>query len=284
MEFCDKVENQIRKDRLAPVEKMAPTVADYEISAPQLCEEYRTDAASANRKYKGKWLKITGDIDAAVKDYLNQLSIQLSGLDGNTSLLKVHCLLSNKDLNRIVGLERNQKVAVKGKCTEFISAAYSAEEMNGLIVIKDCVLLEPLEAEKAGITTNKKEQFLTDKEIAAMPADFEITSWQLGAEFYFNEIAADNKYKGKQIRITGEFWGDERGNFSIRFFDAAKIMGSTECVECLLLNNQTDKIAGLIRDKGGQFITLQGEADPFFPKRGCITVKDCKLLYLYHKQ
>lgn len=87
------------------------------VAAAPLLQEFRTDAAAANQKYKGKYLEISGVVERVGRDPDNVAFVILTGGDENANL-KIECFFESadrKDLPRIQRLEKGQTITVRGE-------------------------------------------------------------------------------------------------------------------------------------------------------------------------
>jgi hypothetical protein len=104
----------------------APTV--IAVTAEELCSAYNADNAAADAKYRGKALKVTGEVDSMGEDVLQNPYIRLSGGIKHQAW-GVRCRLSKKP--EPAQLTIGQRVTVQGKC--------QGRLMN--VLMKDCSLI-----------------------------------------------------------------------------------------------------------------------------------------------
>lgn len=113
---------------------------------------------------------------------------------------------------------------------------------------------------------------------AAKPAEPEkatpaviITSVNLTKEYSDNEVAADAKYKGKLIEVSGKVAGVDNGTFDneiiVKLSDGQYDFSSTMCY---MKDSEHDKVLAL---KKGQQVTLIGTGDSATLKSPVL--KDC---------
>lgn len=102
---------------------------DIEVSATKLYSEYEANEVSADEKYKGKKLGITGTISAIGKDIINDpyVSLQIGYLQS------VNCYFSKDNIKVISQLSKGQKVTIIGNC-----AGRSLTD----VVVRECELWE----------------------------------------------------------------------------------------------------------------------------------------------
>ena len=99
---------------------------DYEISAKELYTAYEQNEISADNKYKGKKLAVTGVIKDIGNDILNDsyITLKTDNLFGS-----VQCFLNKKDVAK---LSKGAKVTIIGKCTGLF----------GTVGLKNCKLVQ----------------------------------------------------------------------------------------------------------------------------------------------
>lgn len=89
--------------------------------------------------------------------------------------------------------------------------------------------------------------------------DYLVSPQQIVAEYDANEIAADNKYKGKIVRITArveDIGKDIMDSPYITFSDNQQF--STRGVQCYFKKSEAAKLADV---RKGQQVTIQGKVD-----------------------
>lgn len=93
-----------------PVPTAQPAI---NVSAVQLASDYHANEVSADEKYKGNTLIVTGTVDSINEDFLNDPYIQLSdGLDDD-GITDVDCHFSQSDVGSLAKLSKGQKVTVQ---------------------------------------------------------------------------------------------------------------------------------------------------------------------------
>ena len=98
-------------------QEQARTYADDDINV--LIREAKTNAAAANKNYKGKDVKIVGGILENIDSDLKYITI--NGTDRNYSFLHVRCSIKskNKELqDAVLKLQKGQAVTVYGRITD----------------------------------------------------------------------------------------------------------------------------------------------------------------------
>lgn len=97
-----------------------------------------------------------------------------------------------------------------------------------------------------------------------------VTAEQLYSEYKENEVAADQKYKGKMLEVSGtinNIGKDIVDNMYITL-DTGELIAS---VQCYFKKSEEETVAGL---KKGQEVTVVGKGDGFLLNA---QVKDCKI-------
>jgi len=85
---------------------------DYEVTANQLYRAYNTNEISADDKYKGKKLAVTGRI-SDIREVLGSINVDLKTGDG-IGWTKVSCTMKNRDI--VSKLRKGQKITIVGIC------------------------------------------------------------------------------------------------------------------------------------------------------------------------
>jgi hypothetical protein len=126
------VEKQMEQAKAdAEAHRKARTVV---VSATQLLQEFQNDAAAADKKYKGKYLEISGVVERSGQDGSGIPFVILHAGDENAKL-KIECffeLAEEEDENRIEGLRKGQAITVRGE--------YEGRVSN--LQVRDCVLVK----------------------------------------------------------------------------------------------------------------------------------------------
>lgn len=110
--------------------------------------------------------------------------------------------------------------------------------------------------------------------IAPKPPTAPVSASELHKAYKTNEVAADEKFKGKVVRVTGKLIGVSKD-----FSDAIYLtihpgteMGEMEALHAYFDDNQKAVIATL---KPGEVITFDGKVDGFM--MGSVMLKECTL-------
>lgn len=93
-------------------QKVQSQTPSYTLTAEQLYREYDSNEVSADAKYKGKVIIVSGTIQAIGKDIMDDAYIVIGGrgfLDG------VQCTFTKGQLSSVARLSKGQRVTVKGE-------------------------------------------------------------------------------------------------------------------------------------------------------------------------
>lgn len=114
---------------------MTDANADYTIAAPALIKEFETNDSSANKKFLGKTLLVTGGLKDFSKDG-NYITLIL----GDTgSMSSVRCAMDTSHAINQNDFAKGASVNIKGSCTGF-----NKDELLGSDVIMNrCVVVKP---------------------------------------------------------------------------------------------------------------------------------------------
>jgi hypothetical protein len=115
----------------AEAERRARTVV---VAAADLLQEFADDPASADRKYAGMYLEISGVVQRGGRGRHDAPFVILTGGDENAKL-KIECffdLADKKEEARIKRLDKGQRITVRGE--------YDGQVSN--VQVRDCVLVE----------------------------------------------------------------------------------------------------------------------------------------------
>ena len=95
---------------------LATVKADNILSANELIQAYEKNDSSANKKYLGKILEITGTVKEVKKDEAGFYTIVL-GSEGNLS--SVRCLLDSTHQDNAANITTGSSATIRGSCTGF---------------------------------------------------------------------------------------------------------------------------------------------------------------------
>ncbi len=104
-DYSDSVDNSSAKE------------PDYVLTSGELIKEYKENAISADNKYKGKIVEVTGKIDSIDKDILNDEYISLSGDDGIFDYIQ--CYIAKSDISKISNYKVGDSITIVGKVDDY---------------------------------------------------------------------------------------------------------------------------------------------------------------------
>lgn len=82
------------------------------VSATQLMKDYEKNEVSADAKYKGKVLDVTGKV-ARVEKRGDDAVVKLYGINGGIGLSTVNCTMSNRHEGEVASVEADKKVTLR---------------------------------------------------------------------------------------------------------------------------------------------------------------------------
>jgi len=97
------------------VPSLTEVKADATINATDLIAAFEKDSASANKRYLGKILEVTGNIKSVEKE---SSTVSLGNTEGNSS---VRCSMDSAFVKDIATLNPGSEITIKGNCTGFMS-------------------------------------------------------------------------------------------------------------------------------------------------------------------
>jgi hypothetical protein len=83
------------------------------VSATRLYADYMANEISADQRYKGKALLVTGVVDDIGKDFMDTMYVTLIG-DG--ILGSVQCYFAAYHASELSGLRKGMNISIKGRC------------------------------------------------------------------------------------------------------------------------------------------------------------------------
>jgi hypothetical protein len=98
------------------------------VTAEKLYSDYETNALSADAKYKGKVVEVTGQMLKFDKDRFGRLTVDLDAGEG-----MIRCDFPRGTENQLEKLKPIQKVTIRGRCT--------GRDRKDLIKLEDCLLV-----------------------------------------------------------------------------------------------------------------------------------------------
>lgn len=153
-----------------PKPKPKPGAPPIPLTAEQLQRAYDDNAIGADAKYRGKVLDLTGDVARVVRVGLGRARVELVA-DRNS---EIDCEFVD-DLDALAALSPGDAVVIRGTCRG---------EDDGTVTLEECALVKKLPKAALGPAT-------------AVPLD------ELRKAYDGNAVAADAKYKGKHLEVTG---------------------------------------------------------------------------------
>lgn len=117
----------------AKVQGLEEVDSDAKVTATDLIAAFEKDFATANKKYLGKIVEVTGN--------LKNIEIEAGSivLGNENSMSSVRCGLDTNYVKKLPGLNPGSQVTIKGACTGF-----NADDELGLgsdVVLNRCVIL-----------------------------------------------------------------------------------------------------------------------------------------------
>lgn len=82
------------------------------VTPQQLLKDYTANEVSADMKYKGKTLEVTGTIDSISKDLFDQVYV---ALDAGDPMRNVTCYLDSESQKKVADLKKGQRVTIQGR-------------------------------------------------------------------------------------------------------------------------------------------------------------------------
>ncbi len=111
-------------------EPITPTY-EYEVTADNLIAEYDANEISADEKYKGKYVKVTGVVNSIGKDILDNAYITIGESDETFSWVQAY-FKDNTEISKAAKLSAGDKVTLIGRVT---GGTFS-------VTMKDCVIVD----------------------------------------------------------------------------------------------------------------------------------------------
>lgn len=94
-------------------ETTAPAEAPIVVTADQLASDYISNEISADTKYKGKTLQVTGVIGTIAKGIGDQMYVTLKGPDNN--IVSIQCFFEKDQVGDLGTLAAGQTITLQGK-------------------------------------------------------------------------------------------------------------------------------------------------------------------------
>ena len=240
-----------------PNAKPSSTVDPIKVSASELRNIYDENEVAADKKYTDQLVAVTGSVDSIGTDITGTVYITL---DTGSTLKSVQCYFkSDKEIDKVAELSEGYQVTIVGKCTGLTLTN---------VLVKDCSI-----ADMEAVSNVKPEDSVGNSGVSDNGDDtaIEITAKDLFSAYKENEVAADNQYKGKTLKITGTV-----ANIGTDILDNIYITLETGellySVQCYFANSEEEaKVANLSK---GNTVTLIGTCDGMSLN---VAMKKCKL-------
>ena len=101
------------ESKAAKKEESSKKEEAVEVSADALLEDYKNNELAADKKYKGKTLRVSGTV-SQVTDVLGQKALSVDN-GGEYELNSVYCILKKDQLDKAASLNKGDQVTVVGK-------------------------------------------------------------------------------------------------------------------------------------------------------------------------
>ncbi|MBL0103363.1 MAG: hypothetical protein IPP51_06120 [Bacteroidetes bacterium] len=111
-----------------PHQSLSDATPDFKLNSEVLITAYENDEKTANTKYLGKIIEVTGVVSEKTKDDKGKVSLTLAGPD----LAGIGCDFENKAIEKTTKLNVGDQVKIKGTCTGILMD----------VVLVDCVVSE----------------------------------------------------------------------------------------------------------------------------------------------
>jgi hypothetical protein len=186
------------------------TPADVTVTAEQLDRDYDDNVAAADAKYKGKVIDVTGVVERVADDVKKfRMTVELTG-----NFSTVDCDFGTSDRSALASLKTGSTVTIRGKCI-----GRRTIEGEKYVTLENCTVVPPgtNPGDKTTDTGTKTTATGTKatgtkptgtKSTGPKPADsvIKVTATDLAKAYADDEDAADTKYKGKVLEVTGKIW------------------------------------------------------------------------------
>ncbi|MCX6157070.1 MAG: hypothetical protein NTY74_03720 [Ignavibacteriae bacterium] len=110
---CGKSKDQSTNSNSNTKSEDSPSIT---VSASQLYSDYDANEVSADNKYKGKILKVSGTVGEIRKDFTNDIIVELKVGD---IFKKIDCTFG-KEATETANLSKGQNITVIGTCSGFL--------------------------------------------------------------------------------------------------------------------------------------------------------------------
>lgn len=250
------------------------SAAPISITAERLIAEYEANEVAADEKYKGKMMEVTETIKEIGKDFLNNMYVTLENGE-KFSFRSVECTFGESLRKEAASLSKGRRITIRGQCKGMIADIQikNCKFVNREpVVIRERENIKPVAVSDRNPTGNSTNNDSIGSNRSAVPII--ITAERLMADYKANEIAADEKYKGKILEVTGIIKEIGKDIFEDNMFVALESGGKLEIrsVQCFLEENLRKKAASLSK---GHRITLRGRCEGMIAD---IKIKNCEFV------
>ena len=108
--------------------------AKININAVDLVKAFDSDVVTANKKYLGKILAVTGTVTSIENNFTNATIV----LGDSLSLSAVRCSMDTTYIDAVSSIKVGQFITVKGHCTGFNES--EIEELGSDVILNECVI------------------------------------------------------------------------------------------------------------------------------------------------
>lgn len=113
------------------VQEQAVSEPAVAVTASKLASDYEANEVSADAKYKGKILEVTGTISNIGKDILDTPYVALS--DGKQySITSIQCMFDKSDQGQLAALSKDAKITLSGR----------GDGKLGNILLRECSIVK----------------------------------------------------------------------------------------------------------------------------------------------
>ncbi|WP_439620434.1 OB-fold protein [Gemmata sp.] len=193
------------------------------VPAADLDREYDANEFDADRKYRDKQVEITGRVKRVADDVTpGRVTLVLNGLPATS----VNCVFPLTEKPNLAVLEPGDEVVIRGRCKG---------KLKNSVTLEDC------------------RRVLNDREQEARDAPPTIILADVLVSEYADVAAADRKYKGRALVVTGHL-----GPIIRRAGTATVSLQDDDGNDLLKCEFAAEEAKHLTRLKAGQRVTLRG--------------------------
>lgn len=127
--FAPKSSNTNKQVTETKQEVSTPKVPEVKVKAATFISEYNSNEVGADKKYKDKFIEITGSVHS-VGVMFDQPFVLIQG--GQYDVFMVQCMINNKNKDSVADLSKGQNVTMAG----------TVEGKSLHIEVKDCQLVK----------------------------------------------------------------------------------------------------------------------------------------------